>query len=432
MTAARDPASVPAPPATVIENLRAAVTLAGPPGPRSGAALSDIATVPDAAIAIRDGRIAAVGPRAEILRDHPGAERIDGYGTVALPGFVAAHTHLIVAGDRADEFEERLRGATYAEIAARGGGIRSTVRKVRATSTADLVRAAVPRLDRMLAHGTTCAEAKTGYGLSLEHERKSLEAIGLLADRHPVALVPTFLGAHEVPDEFRSDREGYVRLLTEEMIPGVVEPYHPYFCDVFCEKGVFTVEASRRILQAGKRAGMRPKINADELGSTGGAELAAEVGATTADHLIACSDEGIRRMAAAGVIPVLLPGTSFFLKLERRAPARAMVEAGLAPALGTDCNPGSSPTESMGIVMSLACLELGLTPAEALVAATVNAAHAVGHGAVRGTLEPGKLADVVLYDADSWRSIVYHYGVSLVERVFVGGRLAYRRGSRFP
>lgn len=412
----------------LIENLREAVTLAGPPGPRAGPRLDEVAVVKDAAIAIEKGRIAAVGKREEIARQFSPTGRVDGQGAVALPGFVDPHTHLVFQGERADEFEERLKGATYAEIAARGGGIRSTVRKTRGATVDDLARAAIPRLDRMLANGTTCAEAKTGYGLSLADETKSLHAIEKLGREHPVTLVPTFLGAHEVPDEFRADRKGYIRQVVDEMIPavrGLAE-----FCDVFCETGVFTVEESREVLEAGKAAGLRPKIHADELSSTGGAELAADVGAATADHLVACSEEGIRRMAAAHVIPVLLPGTSFFLRLRRRAPARAMVEAGLPVALGTDCNPGSSPTESMAMVWTLACLELGLTPAEGLVAATVNAAHAVGRGADRGSLEAGKIADIVLYDADSWRSIPYHFGVSLVSRAFVRGKLVWERARR--
>jgi imidazolonepropionase len=414
----------------IILNLREVVTLAGPPGPRRGADLGRVESIPGGAIAVRDGRITAVGREAEVRSAHagPATEIIDGEGALALPGFVDPHTHLIFAGERADEFEERLRGVSYGEIAARGGGIRSTVRKVRAASAEDLARAALPRLDRMLAHGTTCAEAKTGYGLSLADEEKSLAAIEGLGRLHPLTLVPTFLGAHEVPDEFRADRAGYVRLLVEEMIPRFAA--RARFCDVFCEEGVFTVAESRAILEAGKRRGLRPKIHADELAGTGGAELAAEVGALTADHLVACSEEGIRRMAAAGVIPVLLPGTSFFLRLARRAPARRMVEAGLAVALATDCNPGSSPTESMAIVLTLASIELGLTPAEALIAATVNAAYAVGEGGRRGSLEPGKAADIVLYDAESWRSIAYHYGVSLVAKVLIGGRLAWERGRR--
>lgn len=414
----------------IVLGLREVVTLAGPPGPRRGAALARVETLRGAAIAIAGGRVAAVGPEREIRAEWGGAgvSELDGGGAIALPGFVDPHTHLIFAGSREDEFEERLRGVTYAEIAARGGGIRSTVRKVRGASAADLAQAALPRLDRMMAHGTTCAEAKTGYGLTLEDEAKSLDAIEALSSLHPLVLVPTFLGAHEVPDEFRSDRAGYVRLLTDEMIPRLAA--RARFCDVFCDEGVFTVAESRAILEAGKRHGLRPKIHADELVGTGGAELSAEVGAQSADHLVACSEEGIRRMAAADVIPVLLPGTSFFLRLKRRAPARAMVDAGLAPALATDCNPGSSPTESMGIILTLASLELGLTPAEALVAATVNAAHAVGLGAERGSLEPGKVADIVLYDAESWRSIAYHYGVSLVTKVVVKGRVVFEKGYR--
>jgi imidazolonepropionase len=410
----------------LVENLREAATLAGPPGPRRGPDLGRVEVVPDAAVAIERGRIVAVGRRADLLREHAPRARLDGEGAIALPGFVDAHTHPIFAGERALEWEERLKGASYAEIAARGGGIRSTVRRTRAAGALDLARAALPRLDRMLAHGTTCAEAKTGYGLSPEAEARSLDAIERLAALHPLALVPTFLGAHEVPDEHRARREEYVRLLVEEMIPAAAG--RARFCDVFCEEGVFTVAESRAILEAGKRHGLRPKIHADEIAPTGGAELAAEVGAATADHLVACSEEGIRRMAAAGVAPVLLPGTSWFLRLGRRAPARAMVEAGLPIALATDCNPGSSPTESMAVTMSMACIELSLSPAEALVAATVNAAHASGVLDERGSLEAGKRADLVLYEADSWRSIAYHYGTNLVRRVLVGGRTVFEQG----
>jgi imidazolonepropionase len=412
----------------IVTNLREVATLAGPPGPRAGHAAEEVHTVCEAAIAVRDGRIVAVAPRREIARAFAAAAEHDGEGAVAMPGFCDPHTHMIFAADRSGEWCERLSGVSYQEIAARGGGIRSSVRSLRAASEDDLVAGGHKRLDRMLAHGTTCAEVKTGYGLSLESEARSLRAIERLDAAHPLHLIPTFLGAHEVPDEFREDREGYIRLLTDEMIPQLAS--RARFCDVFCEDHVFTVDESRRILLAGRKHGLRPKLHADELASTGGAELAAEVSAISADHLVAASEEGIRRMAEAGVIGVLLPGTAYFLRLGKTPRISAMREHGLPVALATDCNPGSCPTESMGMVLSLASHQYGLTPAEALTAATINAAWAIGEGATRGSLEPGKIADLVLYDADSWRSVAYHFGVSLVRQVFTGGRLVFDRGRR--
>ncbi len=412
----------------VITNLREVVTLAGPSGPRAGHAAGSVHTVADGALAIRGGRIVAVGPRRDISRACVAAVEHDGHGAVAMPGFCDPHTHMIFAEDRSGEWSERLSGVSYQEIAARGGGIRSSVRSLRAASEDDLVTGGEKRLDRMLAHGTTCAEVKTGYGLSLASEACSLRAIERLDATHPITLIPTFLGAHEVPDEFREDREGYIRLLTDEMIPQLAP--RARFCDVFCEDHVFTVDESRRILLAGQKHGLRAKLHADELAPTGGAELAAEVSAISADHLVAASELGIRRMAEAGVIGVLLPGTAYFLRLGKTPRIDAMREHGLPVALATDCNPGSCPTESMGMVLSLASHQYGLTPAEALTAATINAAWAMGEGRDRGTLEAGKLADIVLYDADSWRSVAYHFGVSLVQSVFARGRLVFHHGRR--
>jgi imidazolonepropionase len=412
----------------IVDNVSQLVTLAGPPGPRTGAELGTVRAIPDGALAVKHGRVVAAGARADVLREHTAKHTHDAARAALLPGLVDPHTHLVFARDRVDEWERRLAGATYQEIAAEGGGIRASVRHLRAASRQELVEAGLRRLDRMLSHGTTTCEIKSGYGLALEHERKSLEAVRELDRRHPIRCVPTFLGAHEVPDEHRADRETYLRLLIDEMIPALAPLAR--FCDVFCEEHVFTVEESRRVLEAGKRHGLAPKLHADELAPTGGAELAAEVGAVSADHLVASSDEGIRRMAEAGVIPVLLPGTCWFLRLDRRAPARAMVEAGLAVALATDCNPGSCPTESLPMAQSLACHELGLTPAEALVASTVNAAHAVGEGEEAGSLEPGKRADFMLIDGSDWRAVPYHFGVSIVAEVFVGGALAWQAGAR--
>ncbi len=410
----------------VVANLKEVVTVAGPPGPRTGKHLRELGVIQDGAVAVSGGRIVAVGARRDVTAEYQPAETVDGRGGVALPGFVDAHTHLVYAGSRETEFERRLRGESYQDIARAGGGIRATVRRVREATLHDLVREAIPRLDRMLAHGTTAAEAKTGYGLSLEDERKSLDAIHALRRVHPVDLVPTFLGAHEVPDEYRGNREGYIRLVCEEMIPDLAA--QAIFCDVFCEEGVFTPAESRRILLAARSAGMALKVHADELGPSGGADLAAELHACSADHLVAITPAAIRRLRSAGVIAVLLPGTSFFLRLPKRAPARALIEEGVPVALGTDCNPGSSPTESLSLVVTLACLELGMLPAEAISAATINAAYAVGRGEDKGSLEPGKAADIVLYDVPSWRAIPYHFGVSRVDRVFVRGRLVFERG----
>ncbi|GIW71387.1 MAG: imidazolonepropionase [Planctomycetota bacterium] len=412
----------------IIDDIGTLVTLAGPPGPRSGAELGTVRSVPGAAIAIQDGEVVAAGPRREIV-DRYRARRVhDAQGRLALPGFVDAHTHLVYARERIEEWEMRLAGADYVQIAEQGGGIRASVRQLRAASHAELLAGALARLDRMLASGTTTVEIKSGYGLSLEHERKSLEVIAALDRAHPIHCVPTFLGAHEVPDEYRHDRAGYVRLVIDQMLPALAPLAR--FCDVFCEAHVFDVAQARAILLAGRRHGLLPKLHADELAPTGGAELAAELGATSADHLVAVSEEGIRRLAAAGVIAVLLPGTCYFLRLGRRAPARAMVEAGVALALATDSNPGTSPTTSMPLVMSLACQELGLRPAEALVAATVNAACAIGEGARRGSLEPGKRADVLLCDAEDWRALPYHFGTNLVAQVFIGGELVWDEGRR--
>ncbi len=412
----------------IIENLSQLVTLAGPARPRRGAELRTLGVIPDGAIAIERGRVLACDTRKAIDRRFAARERFDARGRMALPGFVDPHTHLVFARDRIDEWEMRLGGARYEEIAARGGGIRASVRALRKRSAEALVQSALGRLDRMLACGTTSCEIKSGYGLALEHERKSLEVIAELDRRHPIHCVPTFLGAHEVPDEYRDAREAYIAALIDEMLPRLAPLAR--FCDVFCERGVFDIEESRRILEAAKRHGLGVKLHADERAPSGGAELAAELGAISADHLVAASERGIRRLAQAGVIAVLLPGTSWFLGLERKAAARTMIEAGVAIALATDCNPGSCPTESLAMVQSLGCHELGLHPAEALCAATINAAWAIGEGERAGSLEAGKRADVIVVDADDWRAVPYHFGVSLVTDVFVEGRWVWHRGRR--
>lgn len=380
-------------------------------------------------ILCRNGRIAFVGPRrrrlAELgeLREVP---RLHLSGT-AIPGLVDAHTHLPWAGFRDAEFVERLRGVSYQEIAARGGGILATVRATREATLEELEGLLQSRLDLMLASGTTTAEAKSGYGLELATELRQLEAIARVQQLHPVRLVPTLLAAHEVPIEFREQRERYLDLVCEGIIPAVAERGLARFCDVFCEEGVFTPAESRRVLEAGLRAGLKPRLHADEFRPSGGAEVAALVGAASADHLMAVTEAGIEALARAGVIAVLLPGTSFFLRLERYAPARRLIEAGVPIALGTDCNPGSCYCESLLTVIQLAVFVLGLSVEEALVAATLNSAASLDLASEIGTLEVGKKADFVVLDAPNLWHLAYHFGVPLVSHVVVGGELVYER-----
>lgn len=377
----------------------------------------------------RDGRIAFVGPaqdRLDRFGELPDAERLDGSGKTLVPGFVDPHTHLPWSGSRARELAERLAGKSYQEIAAQGGGILSTVRTTREASRERLVEDMLARMDWMLRLGTTTAEAKSGYGLNLADEIKQLAAIRDARDRHPVDLVPTLLAAHEIPPEHRDDRTRYVDLVCEEIVPAVAEAGLARFSDVFCEKGVFTVEESRRVLRAGADHGLRPRLHADEFADSGGAELAAELGALSADHLMAVSDAGIEALAASGVTAVLLPGTSFFLMKDVYAPARRLIEAGVPVALATDCNPGSSHTESMPMILTLAVFQLGMSIEEALTAATLNAAACLDLAGEIGTVEEGKWADLLLLDAPDLFHVAYHYGVNPVETVIKTGCVAYR------
>ena len=401
---------------------------------RAGAAQGRVERRRGAEVVCRGGRIAFVGPAEERRRLFPGleesAEVLDGGGGTLVPGFVDPHTHLPWAGSREEEFARRLAGATYQQIAAAGGGILSTVAATRAASEEELAARVGRRLDRMLACGTTTAEAKSGYGLSLDDELKQLRAIRRAADAHPVDLVPTLLAAHEVPAEHRADRGRYLDLVCEEIVPAAAGAGLARFCDVFCEQGVFSAAESRRVLEAGARHGLAPRLHADEFVDSGGAELAAELGALSADHLIAVSDAGIEALAGSGVTAVLLPGTSFFLMKHRYAPARRLVGAGVPVALATDCNPGSSHTESLAAVLTLAVFELGLSIEEALTAATLNAAACLGLGEEIGTIEEGKRADLVLLDAPNLLHLAYHYGVNLVRTVVKGGRVVWRAGER--
>jgi imidazolonepropionase len=391
--------------------------------------MRELGLVEGGAVVARDGAVVASGPEADVLLQAPDdAVVVDAGGGVVTPGLVDPHTHAVFAATREGEFAMRVEGKSYEEIAEAGGGIRSSVRTLRGADYDILLDGGRRTLDRMLEHGTTTVEVKSGYGLSLDAELKMLRVTSELSDTHVMDIVPTFLGAHEFPDEWRDDRDGYVDLLVDEMIPAVAAEKLAQFCDVFCEEGVFTVEQSRRVLTAAREHGMEPKLHADELHPFGAAELAAELGATSADHLVCASDEGIAALAEAGVVAVLLPGTTLSLGHLDFAPARKMINAGVPVALATDCNPGSSMTESMQIILALASMVLRMTPEEALVAATVNSACALGACEVLGSLTPGRQCDLVVWEVDDYRAIPYHYGVNLVESVVKRGKVVVSRG----
>lgn len=410
----------------LIEHAAELLTLGGPNDrPRVGPALGRLGLVRDGAVAAAEGQIVAVGPTVEVLqavRLSPNTRVIDASGCVVLPGFVDAHTHLVFAGSRADEFEMRLRGATYLDIAAAGGGILSTVAATRAADEDALVQVGAAYLDRMLACGTTTAEAKSGYGLSLEDELKLLRAIHRLSARHPVDLVATVLAAHAVPPEFAGSPGAYVALVVNEILPAVAEEDLAEFCDAFCDVGAFTLEQGRAVLEAGSGLGLVPKLHADEFTDLGGARMAAELGAISADHLLHASEVGLASMAEAGTVAVLLPGTAHFLGLPY-ANARRMIEMGVAVALATDFNPGTCPTWSMPAIISLACTGMKMTPDEAIAAATINAAWAIGMAEEVGSLEPGKAADLVILDVPDHREIAMHLGAPLVRQVVKRGQV---------
>lgn len=401
------------------------------PAPLCGKRLADLALVEDAAIACKDGVIVAVGKRKEVEAEVTlgrGGNRFEAGGMCAIPGYVDAHTHLPYAGDRLADFERRLAGATYKEILDAGGGIHTTVAATRRASVEELTRLTISRLDRMLLHGTTTAEAKSGYGLSTESECKQLEALGNASEAHAIEIHPTFMGAHVIPHEHAADREGYLRLLCDEMLPAVKARGIAKSVDVFCEKDVYSVADARRILAAAKALGFSLRMHAEELEPLGGAELAAELGAASADHLVHVSDAGIERMAHASVAAVLLPGTTFFLKGRKYAPARKLVEAGAPIAIATDCNPGSSNTYAMANVLALACLQMDLSIAEALSAATLGGAFALHMHATHGSLEVGKRADFQLLRVPDYRHVVYRWGENHVDTVVKGGQVVVYGG----
>ena len=405
------------------------LTIASPEEPRRGPAMQKLNLIQDGAVAIQGDRIIMVGPTDKILSGAgTGTTLIDASDKVVMPGFVDPHTHVVFAGDRASEFEKRLQGTSYMEILSAGGGIMNTVRATRAATLEEIVDQSRARLDSMLALGTTTVEAKTGYGLDTENELKMLEAIRLLDEAHPVDLVPTFLGAHSIPAEYKGRGEEFTNLVVEDMLPAVKARGYgtedsPLFCDVFCEEGAFSVEQSRRILESAKGLGMKLKIHTDEFKSLGGTSLAVELGATSADHLACTTDEEIELLGQSNTIGVLLPGTPFGLAEDHYSPARKMIESGVAVALATDLNPGTCYCESMPFIMALASRQMGMTPAETIVASTINAAHAAGLGREVGSLEVGKKADLLILDIPDYRHLTYRFGTNPVRSVIKAGRV---------
>jgi imidazolonepropionase len=405
-----------------IINCGQVVTLAGPARPRVGPEMAQLGIVAPGALLIRGRQIEQIGTTDEIeqLIDAD-CEVVDAGGRIVLPGFVDAHTHPVFAGTRVDEFEQRIKGATYQEIAARGGGIQSTVNRTRAASLDELVNAGKRYATWFLRGGTTTVEAKSGYGLSLEDELKLLRAIRRLDEETDLRYVPTFLGAHSIPPEYRARRDEYVSLLIDEMLPQIARQKLAEFCDVFCEENVFTTDEAWRILSAARCHGLGLRIHADQLSLGGGAKLAAELGTMTADHLEHTEVDGITALKSAGVQPVLLPGSVYALGSSRYPAARQMIDAGLAVVLATDFNPGSSPTPSMLTILSLAATHMKLTPAEAITAATVNAAYSLNRGAQLGSLEQGKIADLVIHDTGDYRELAYFFGVNHAWQVYASG-----------
>jgi len=407
----------------LIHNADLVATCAGP-GPRVGAAQNDISGIERGSVAGFEGRIVFAGAADEgdlVINLTPGAQVIDARGCTVIPGLIDPHTHLVFGGDRREELRRRLGGASYADIAADGGGIVKTVAATRAASEHELIEDGRARLGEMLAFGTTTAEAKSGYGLDLETELRMLRAIRTLAAGQPVELTATFMGAHEVPVEYRGRRGDYVRLVTDEMIPSVASEGLAEWCDVFCETGVFTPDESQAILEAGIRHGLKPRIHADELGLSGGAAVAATVGARSADHLIFVDQPHAQRLAERGVVATLLPAAAFFLKLGRFAPARMLIDQGVAVALATDLNPGGGFTTSMPFVMSLACFGMNMTLEEALIASTLNAAVSIDRANTIGSLEPGKQFDAVVVDGAL--ADLIRVGAPVVRHVVKRGRM---------
>ncbi|TKJ41234.1 imidazolonepropionase [candidate division LCP-89 bacterium B3_LCP] len=381
----------------------------------------------DAAI-LFDDKIIRYGRESEVLTDAKDAQIVDAGGRLVTPGLIDSHTHPAFAEARAVEFEMRNQGKSYQEIAVSGGGIRSSVRSLREISEDDLVERMLPRMDRFLTNGITTIEAKSGYGLSLEHELKQLCAIKRCDQEHPLSLVPTLLAAHEIPDEYRHDRKAYLNIVMNEIIPAVAERKLALFCDVFCEEGVYSTQESRTVLETGKKHGLIPKIHADQLTDTGAAELAADVGAISAEHLDFISDSGIAKMAEAGVVFTLLPGAVIFLGYNQYPPARKILQAGGNIAIATDFNPGSSATQNLSLMMTLCCVFCGLTTKEALWATTRGGARALNLEGKTGCIDAGVDADLVVWDCDEENLIPYYFGINQVRKVFKSGKLVVNNG----
>ncbi len=400
------------------------VTLAGPARPRIGLEMRELAVIRDGGLLVRDGVITAIGSAEEIERAVPSdAVVVDAGDRVVLPGFVDAHTHPVFAGNRVEEFEQRSLGRSYEEIAAAGGGIRSTVRKTRAATDEQLAAQALQHARWFLECGTTTVEAKSGYGLTTEDELRILRVIRDVGTRTTLEFVPTFLGAHAIPEGFELRR--YADLVIDEMLPRVMAEKLAEYCDIFCEGGYFDVETTRRVLSAAKQKGLGLRMHVDQLSNCGGAALAAELGAVTADHLEQTERDGIAAMVKAKVQPVLLPGSVYSLGKTRYPKAREMIDTGLAVVLATDFNPGSSPTPSMPMMLSLAATQMKMTPTESMTAATINAAYSLNRGGKIGSLEVGKLANFSIFDCEDYREIAYYFGMPHVHSVFVRGQKAF-------
>jgi imidazolonepropionase len=408
----------------------------GRDGPQRGESLGDLGLIEDGAVAVQAGKIIAVGQTADLETRFTGLTSINARGHCVIPGFVDPHTHIPWSGDRANEFEQRVAGASYMDIMAAGGGIMSTVRNTRRATLDELVSDNLDRLQRMLRYGTTSAETKTGYGLEQDTELKQLEAIRTLAQLQPIELTATFLPAHAVPAEYAGQPDAYVELITKEILPAGAAWMQlkgiPLFCDVFCEEGVFDLAQTKRIFQAATKLGFKLKVHADEFVGLGGTKLAVELGAVSADHLVYTPDEDIKALGQGHTIAVGLPGTPFGLAHRDYTPARKILAAGGALALATDCNPGTCWCESMQLVIALACRYMGLTQAQALAAATLNAAYAIDRGDEVGSLEPGKQADILVLDTADYRQLGYRFGTNLVKSVIKRGKIVVENQNPFP
>ena len=411
----------------LIRNVGQMVTCAGnSQQPKLAEYMQDIGLIEDGAVAVAGDKIIAADTTNNILNQVEVTSDtvvVDASGKTVLPGLVDPHTHLVFGGSREHELELKLKGVPYLDILAGGGGILSTVRATRKASKEELVESGIKYARQMLIQGTTTAEAKSGYGLTIEDELKQLEAIKEIGYNQPLELVPTFLGAHAIPEDYKEQPDKYVELVVTEMLPEVKARGLAEFCDIFCEDKVFTLEQSRRVLEAAKKLGFKLKIHADEIVALGGSQLAAELGATSADHLLVIPDEAISMMAEQQVVAIVLPGTTFNLREDHYAPARRMIGAGVPVALATDFNPGSCPTNNLQLIMTIASLYLGMTPAEVINAVTINAAHAIDRASIVGSIEVGKQADMVIFDAPNYKYLPYRFGTNLVEKVIKKGKI---------